>query len=288
MIKIIFIAFWLLPNAVILLNAKSIHNSSLFDPKKIKVVIDAGHGGKDPGAVVNGVREKDVVLKLAKYLEEELKNAEYRDKIEPILTRDKDVYLSLNARRKIVKKHNADVFISLHTNISPTNSAASGTEIFFVTEDAADNVGIELLVNRENFVYPEDENEELANDEDETLDFLFKDLNKRAIINRSIQLALSIEKAMANLPEGRVKYIRRAPFMVLKTLLAPAILIEIGYLSNANDRKLMQDDEYLKNYAINLAKGIELFYTNTLQKIEYSYNEKNENNNVSQKINVKR
>ncbi|HPP88316.1 MAG TPA: N-acetylmuramoyl-L-alanine amidase, partial [bacterium] len=217
MIKIIFMAFWILLNAVILLNAKSVNHSSLssFETKKIKVVIDAGHGGKDPGAVVNGVREKDVVLKLAKYLEEELKKAEYLDKIEPILTRDKDVYLSLNARRKIVKKHNADVFISLHTNISPTNPAASGTEIFFVTEDAADNVGIELLVNRENFVYPEDENEELANDEDQTLDFLFKDLNKRAIINRSIQLALNIEKAMANLPEGRVKYIRRAPFMVL-------------------------------------------------------------------------
>jgi N-acetylmuramoyl-L-alanine amidase len=254
-------------------------NPSEYFKKKnnIVVVIDPGHGGKDPGAVYKNIKEKDIVLNLAKFIKKNFEHKKYKERFKVYLTREDDSFLTLNSRRKISNSLKADIFISLHVNYSPHNPDASGTEIFFVSEEGAADRELELLLKMENTVdlmagfYSEPSSSE----PDDDLSFVLMDISKRNIINQSIQLSLNLEKSLKTIYKDKIRHIKRAPFAVLKNLKAPSTLIEIGFITNKNDRKLMTDKKHINRYASLICEGISDFYENTIKKITYPYYKEN-------------
>ncbi len=240
--------------------------------KTLIIMIDPGHGGMDPGAVVEGIREKDILFKLSQRIKKVFDGMDIREQYKIETTRSRDVYLSLKSRRVAAEKKNADLFISLHLNLSPLNSSAAGIEIYFVTEEAANGEELKNLVHYENSA--DSDNDEITEFEktDDAV-YIFADLQKRSTINKSIQLALNMEKALSKLTETRVRHIKRAPFQVLKNLNIPSILIELGFLSNEGDRILFSTDDFIDKIAKQIIEGIIMYEQNTLKKIEYPVTE---------------
>ena len=250
-------------------------SATIKQPKQTKeliIVIDPGHGGMDPGAVSGGVREKDITFRLAKKIKNAFASIDLHSKYKVLLTRDSDKRLSLNSRKNFAKKNNADIFISLHMNIAPNNPAAQGIEIYFVTEEAASGAELKELVDNENSADSDDSETQDAQTEEETA-FIFADLQKRSTINKSIQLAVNLEKSLNSLEGTKIRYIRRAPFSVLKNLTTPSLLIEFGFLSNDNDRNIFSTEEFLDKITKNFMDGIISYEQNTLKKIEYPFSD---------------
>lgn len=206
------------------------------------VVIDAGHGGKDPGAVYGKVREKDITLDVAVRLGDKIKKA-YPD-VKVIYTRDKDVYIPLHERGKKANRNHADLFISIHVN-SARNSAARGTETFLMgTDNSRSNMEV---CKRENSVIllEEDYTTTYAGyDPKEPDSFIFFNMMQSAQLEQSVRMAELVEQQLAQSPIGLSRGIKQAALLVLWRTTMPAVLVEIGFLSNQKDReKLTNRDE---------------------------------------------
>lgn len=203
------------------------------------VVIDAGHGGKDPGAVHGKVREKDITLDVAVRLGEKIKKA-YPD-VKVIYTRDKDVYIPLHERGKKANRNHADLFISIHVN-SARNSAARGTETFLMgTDNSRSNMEV---CKRENSVIllEEDYSTTYAGyDPKEPDSFIFFNMMQSAQLEQSVRMAELVEQQLAQSPIGLSRGIKQAALLVLWRTTMPAVLVEIGFLSNQKDREKLTD-----------------------------------------------
>lgn len=177
------------------------------------IVIDPGHGGKDPGAVKSGAKEKEVVFNVAQLLKAKLE----QDGAIVKMTRVGDTYPSLQDRVSYAKSQNGEVFVSIHANAA-TSTSAKGTETFY-SKTANDN-------EKEDYV--------LA-----------------SAINREI-----VANAKMNNRD-----VRRADYVVVRGLVIPAVLVELGFLSNAEDRKKLTDAAYIEIYAQSIYNGIVQYYT---------------------------
>lgn len=210
------------------------------------IVIDPGHGGKDPGAIsANGLQEKDVVLKVAKQVADLLKK-ETRYKV--ILTRNRDVFLPLEERTAIANANEADLFISIHANSAP-NKKAKGVETFFLS----------LATSREEMRAAARENATSASKMSD-LQTILADLMNNSKIEESARLAEYIqEQVVAGLtPRYDVKNlgVKKAPFIVLIGAQMPAALTEIAFLSNREDEKRMKNERFLNFLSRQIARGI--------------------------------
>lgn len=224
------------------------------DDAKPLVVIDAGHGGKDPGATgVSGGQEKDVTLTYARALRSALlRTGRYR----VLMTRDSDNFILLHDRVKMARKEKAQLFISLHADAHPT-ADARGLSIYTLSETASDKE-TELLAQQENKV------DELGGldlkTEDEDVADILRDLATRETKNKSYELAEaildSLDKKIKTLPKPH----RYAGFRVLKTTDIPAALVEIGFLSNSEDEKLLSSQEYRDKVVRSVVKGVDTFF----------------------------
>ncbi len=214
-----------------------------------RVVIDPGHGGKDPGAVSpSGVKEKDITLKVAKLLAAALK--EYSGS-EVILTRDRDIFLPLEERTAIANSRGADLFISIHVN-SATTAEARGLETHVLDVVASDDEAMRVAAR---------ENASSARSFSE-LQNIVQELLNNTKLQESLRLANSVQEIMVSdlrrvhgeqiLDRG----IRRAPFVVLIGAQMPALLVELGFLSNSADERLLTDDRYQERLARSIAAGI--------------------------------
>lgn len=211
-----------------------------------RIVIDPGHGGKDPGATAFSLKEKNVTLKVAKKTAEILRN---KYGLEVILTRTDDTYLSLEERTALANTHNADLFVSVHVNANPQKTA-KGVETFFL--NLATNNEAMLVAARENATSTHNISE---------MQGILSDLMKNAKIKESSQLA---EFVQLNLYNGlkRKKYVTRnlgvkqAPFYVLIGADMPAILAEISFITNPAEAKLLKQEQYLQCIGRQLAKGV--------------------------------
>ena len=224
--------------------------------KEFIVFIDPGHGGKDPGAIGQlGTLEKNITLKasilLAKYLKK-------NKKIIPILSRNKDIYLSLKKRIILAKKNKADIFISLHAD-SSKNKQAKGISVFSLSDKASDKEA-QLLAQRENKV-----DNFLGNNEkiDDPLIYgtLIKMFQREAMNDSSFlakNILFNLEKTKLAVNRGH----RFAGFTVLKSYDIPSILIEIGFLSNKREEKKLLNQNYLDELSKGLAKSIENYLSN--------------------------
>jgi len=215
-----------------------------------RIIIDAGHGGKDPGAIGrNGIREKDLMLKLARLVAEKVRR-ELR--CEVVLTRKSDVFLPLEDRTAIANMKKGDLFISLHTN-AHRDRRISGVETYILNialdEDAMN------LAARENATSTKNIGD---------LQMILNDLMLNTKINESSRLAEFVQKGLVK--ELRTRYkgvhnrgVRQAPFYVLIGAEMPAILVEVGYITNRTENKRLCTEAYLKRTASGIVKGIDSY-----------------------------
>ncbi len=227
-----------------------------YNDYKPLIVIDAGHGGKDSGAIAkNGLYEKTVVLKIAKELARNLeKTGKYRTK----LTRENDRYIKLRNRVKIARDSKADLFISIHAD-SIENHRVSGASVYTLSNKASDKQTAKLAAreNKSDIIAGID-----LSTEDEDVTNILLDLVTRETTNQSKFFANVIVKEFKG---NRVKTLERphrhAGFAVLKAPDIPAILIETGFMSNKQEAQRLNDPKYRKHITESIAEGIDSYFT---------------------------
>ncbi|WP_131130576.1 N-acetylmuramoyl-L-alanine amidase family protein [Helicobacter pylori] len=233
-------------------------NDTFIKPKRKKhkkIVLDAGHGGKDCGAMsANLVCEKDIVLEVVKFLHKELKKRGYS----VLLTRDKDVYIDLVARTELANKKGADLFISVHANSIPKRSTsnAHGIETYFLSTARSERA--RKVAEQEN------------KDDVNLMDYFSKSLflnslnTQRLIVSNKLAIDVQygmLQSVRKNYPDVVDGGVREGPFWVLAGALMPSILIEIGYNSHAIESKRIQSKPYQKILAKGIADGIDSFFS---------------------------
>jgi len=211
------------------------------------VVIDAGHGGSDPGATsVSGqVHEKDLTLALARELRDALVE---RGRVRVAMTRDDDRYLTLDERAAVAQRLGASTFVSLHMDSAP-NPLARGATIYSLSDVASDAEAAQAAAA---------DNRGAASDAaGGTVAAMLSDLSMRDQMNASAEFAARVAGKSAGRFELRPQPHRFADFHVLRRADAPAILFEAGYISNADDELLLRDPAHRKAIVLALAQAIE-------------------------------
>ena len=218
------------------------------------IVIDAGHGAHDPGALGHGVREKDINLKAATELGKVLKD--YGASV--MYTRSTDVFLKLQERTAFANKHNADVFVSLHCNSLPKPSdSTKGIEIYLMASPR-DKDSLRLAIEENKEVSKDVSSVAALENADKKTRLLLKilgDMQQNNKINESTQLIESMNKKIkAN--RLQMRKVSQAPFFVLRGAGMPAVLVEMGYLSSAEDAARLNSASYRERLVSSLAQGI--------------------------------
>ncbi len=222
----------------------------LFSPaettaKVFKVVIDAGHGGKDPGAVGPGkTKEKDVNLAIALKLGEQIAS-KHKD-VEVIYTRKTDVFVPLIERTRIANKNKADLFISIHADAVAKQNAARvyGTSTFTLgTAKSKENLEV---AKRENAVILMEEDYETSYqgfDPNSAESYIMFETLQETHQTQSIQFASYIQDEFRTRAKRHDRQVRQGPYLVLKTASMPAVLIETGFLSNTNEERFLASND---------------------------------------------
>ncbi len=214
-------------------------SSSPMDPECI--VIDPGHGGLEAGAKGKfGTLEKDLTLAISLRLAEIVRQTRASN---VVLTRDRDVDISLEDRAAIANNNKATVFISIHVNGSYRKGAA-GPETFFLSTDATDEEARRLAFLENN---SEDLENSIQADDEDVIKMILWDMAQTAYLKQSSELAEDIQSELNLLWETRNRGIKQAPFKVLTGVACPAVLVEVAFLSNPQEeRKLLTEDYQLK------------------------------------------
>ncbi|MBN8816869.1 MAG: N-acetylmuramoyl-L-alanine amidase [Sphingomonas sp.] len=223
------------------------------DPSRPLVVIDAGHGGFDPGAVSpsSGLREKDVTLKIAKAIRDELLKS---GRVRVALTREDDRFLVLQERYGIARKLKADLFISIHCD-SVGSGDATGASVYTLSEIASDKEAAKLASreNKADIIGGIDLGGENAD-----VSSILIDLTQRETMNASAAFARLLGREAAPLIPLRANFHKMAALMVLKAPDMPSILFETGYISNPDDAAFLDSDEGRKRIATSVLRAVEI------------------------------
>ena len=215
------------------------------------IVIDAGHGGKDPGAVgYRGTKEKDIALDVAKRLEKKLsKNMN----VKIIMTRDEDVFLRLSERTKIANESNGNLFISIHTNAAE-DRRASGFETFLIGPNK--NEAAVRVAARENAVL------ELEGTTDKKLtneDLIQATIAQSAFASKSEQFASMVQKEIKKRVQSKDRGVKQAGFYVLMGASMPNVLVELGFISNPSEEKKLRSPQYRDQLATAIYRAVEQY-----------------------------
>ncbi len=211
-----------------------------------RIVIDPGHGGRDPGAIgPSGLMEKDVVLKIAKGLRKRLEKRGYK----VFLTRERDIYLPLEERTAIANTKRADLFVSIHANAS-RKRGARGIETY-ILNFASDEETMELAA-RENAI----STKRLTD-----LQIILYSLMLNAKVNESSRLAHHVQESLSNSlnhrkSSHRDRGVKQAPFYVLMGARMPAILAEVSFISNKREERRLKSRKHLDRIASAIARGL--------------------------------
>ena len=224
-------------------------------PEPRVVVIDPGHGGTEEGAKgPGGLLEKDVVLSLARTVREVLTARGYR----VVMTRDSDASVGFQDRTAVGNASKADVFLSLHMNASRAASA-HGTEVYYLSLDASDRAAA-ALADAENKAEPTATPSTETNAALRDLDLILWDLAQNQHITASSRLAEIIQGDFNRLLGITTRGVKQAPFRVLIGVNAPAVLVEVAFISNAEEEKLISSEEFRKSVAGTLAGSLDNFF----------------------------
>ncbi|AGE28223.1 N-acetylmuramoyl-L-alanine amidase [Pseudomonas poae] len=226
--------------------------------RDIIVVVDPGHGGKDPGAVGSkGQREKDVVLSIAQLLAKRLKREKGFD---VKLVRNDDFFVPLRKRVEIAHKHNADMFISVHADAAP-RITASGASVYALSEGGATSATARFMAQRENGADLLGASSLLnLKDKDPMLAGVILDMSMNATIASSLQLGHSILGSLEGITSLHQKRVEQAGFAVLKSPDVPSILVETGFISNARDSARLVTARHQQAVADGLFEGLKKYF----------------------------
>ena len=215
------------------------------------IVIDAGHGGKDPGAVgYRGTKEKDIALDVAKRLEKKLtKNMD----IKVVMTRDEDVFLRLSERTKIANENNGSLFISIHTNAAE-DRRASGFETFLIGLNK--NEYAAKVAARENAVL---ELEGKSGQELTGEDLIQATIAQAAFASSSETFADMVQKEIKKRVQSRDRGVKQAGFVVLARASMPNVLVELGFISNPAEEKKLRSPQYRDQLATAIYRAVQQY-----------------------------
>ncbi len=224
------------------------------------VVIDAGHGGHDAGAIglKLKVQEKNLNLSVAKQLAEKIRTNYPEVKV--VLTRDTDVFLPLQQRADIANKHHADLFISIHTNAAE-NRNAQGAETFILgTERMEDNLDVAM---RENAVMKLEEDQTVYQgfDPNSIESYILFELMQNQYMDHSLQFAELVQNQFVGTLQRANRGVRQAAFWVLLKSACPSVLVEMGFLSNAEEEKWLASAEGKTGIVNGIFDAFQKFYT---------------------------
>ena len=227
------------------------------------VVLDPGHGGVDPGASsANGVAEKGVVLKFGKRLKEKLLAT---GRYEVYMTREDDTFLPLKERVAIAQKKGAGLFLSIHADYFPAEiDDARGATVYTLSEQASD-AEARALAAKENFS-DAIAGVELPEESDEVVANILIDLAQRETKNRSVVFARSIVGELAAKGTLHDKRLRSAGFRVLKAPDVPSVLLELGFLSNADDEKQLTSEAWRDRMATSVTAAIDGYFNKRIAR----------------------
>lgn len=220
--------------------------------RKKVIVIDAGHGGRDPGAVVRGVREKDITLAAAKLLKARLQKM---GRFDVHLTRETDVFIELEDRVARAQKVGADLFVSLHADALPGHPRMSGASVYTLSDSASDALADDLA--RSENLSSGQAGRGLAA-EPSAIREIIVDYARRHVADESSQFA---DTVVASFKRRGVSVLKRRPhrqagFVVLKSFSAPAVLVEMGFMTNASDRRRLSSPQWRAKAADAMADAI--------------------------------
>lgn len=225
--------------------------------RKLVVAIDAGHGGKDPGALgPSGVREKAVTLAVARELARQI-NAD--PGMRAVLIRDSDSFVPLQQRYMKARSAQADLFISIHADASPNNNA-SGASVFVLSTRGASSQAARWLADKENAA-------DLVggvslDQKDPNLAAVLLDLSQSATMRASDDIAGHVLGSLKNVGKAHKPAIERANFVVLRSPDVPSMLIETGFITNPSEEKRLNDAGYRTRLASAIADGVRKYFVN--------------------------
>lgn len=226
--------------------------------RDIIVVVDPGHGGKDPGAVgARGEREKDVVLAIGQLLAKRLKREPGFD---VRLVRNADVFVPLRKRVEVARQHKADMFISIHADAAP-RLTASGASVYALSEGGATSTTARFMAQRENGVDLLGATSLLnLKDKDPMLAGVILDMSMSATIAASLQLGHQVLGSLAGITTLHQKRVEQAGFAVLKSPDVPSILVETGFISNIRDSRRLVTARHQQAVADGLFDGLQRYF----------------------------
>lgn len=232
------------------------NNRDFSQTKEFVVAIDPGHGGRDVGAIgPTGVYEKDVVLALSLRLKEAI---DRQPGMRAVLTRDKDIYLTLGERVAIAKENKADIFISVHAD-AYTSAAPRGGSIYVLSNNGASSVMARNLAQRENASLGV---LQLAGRDDDVA-FVLSDLTREANIRASRKLGATVLAEMQRNMQVHKHSVQSANFAVLRSIDMPSMLVEAAFLSNPSEEKKLQDPRFHQTFADTITRGLSQFIDHT-------------------------
>lgn len=225
--------------------------------KPLLVMIDPGHGGKDPGAIGNeGTYEKHVVLHIAKRLQTLL---DQQHGIHAVLTRQDDVFIPLYHRVSLAHQHEADLFISIHAD-GFTNDQVSGASVFALSEHGAGSAMARYLSQSENSVDVLYDND-FKTDDEYLRETLF-DLDQHETIHRSMDFGSHLAANIVKVHHMHSPHPEQAGFAVLKSPRIPSVLVETSFITNKQEEKLLGEPVFQEKMARALAEGINSYFLN--------------------------
>jgi N-acetylmuramoyl-L-alanine amidase len=233
----------------------------------LHIMLDPGHGGIDTGAVYGGAKEADLVLKVAQRLKVLL---EKDTQFQVSITRTTDHVVALPQRVKLADQAKADLFVSLHANAA-TDPRAKGVEFFFQNHLPADEESLFLASQENQLLTNQKEITEISGGDDLSkkgdIAAIVEDLQRQNRMNSSLRLTQTLTRVWKSDTDAAHVAIKQAPFYVISKTTMPAVLIEIGFLSNPKESKKLLNNEYQKDLAQKIYSAL-LNYKEKIERVQ--------------------
>ncbi|MDF1683944.1 MAG: N-acetylmuramoyl-L-alanine amidase [Legionellaceae bacterium] len=227
--------------------------------RDVVVVLDPGHGGKDPGALgVRKSQEKRIVLEIAKKLK---KLIDRQPGMRAVLTRDGDYYLGLRERLNIARKHEGDVFVSIHADAF-ISSKSKGVSVFALSQRGATSEAAQWLAEKENHSELGGVDLSGLDDENDLIRTVLIDLSQTATTTASVQMGSQVLTRLDHVTSLHSNKVEQARFVVLKSPDIPSILVETGFISNAKEEKNLNDPRYQARITQAMFEGLKKYFWN--------------------------
>jgi N-acetylmuramoyl-L-alanine amidase len=235
---------------------RSVDKARAGEPRDLIIAIDAGHGGEDPGASGSrGTREKDVVLAIARQLEQLIRQ---QRGMRPVMIRNGDYYLGLRKRMEKARDLRADLFVSIHADAF-RNGRARGASVYVLSQNGATSEAARWLAESEN-------DADLIGgvsleDKDDLLRSVLLDLSQNATIAASLDVGGNVLKELGKIGRVHKNRVEQAGFVVLKSPDIPSILVETGYISNRHEERNLRNPQYQRKLARAVLKGVRGYFS---------------------------